>query len=141
MVVLTQCPQCQRRWPIDEPLVGQAVRCPGCAAESTAAGIGRPPGVRRHRALVAFVLGTLALAIFGIFGPFAWWIGASDLRRMERGETDPAGMDLARKAVLLGKIGTVKFLVEVLLIVVAVAAILALALYAEEHGWSVPFAR
>ncbi|MFO0959759.1 MAG: hypothetical protein U0800_20370 [Isosphaeraceae bacterium] len=140
MAVLTQCPGCQRRWPIDEPQVGQPVRCPGCDAESTGTNIGRPPGVRRHRVWIAFALGTLALAVFGIFGPFAWWIGASDLRRMQRGEMDPAGMDMARKAVLLGKIGTAKFAVEILLIGGVVAAIVAFAIYAEDMGWSVPFA-
>lgn len=135
MAVLTECPRCRRRWPIEPPMVGRAVRCPDCSLEATGADVGRPPGVRRHRATFAFVLGILALAILGIFGPFAWWIGAAETRKMNRGEVDPSGMDLARKAVLLGKIGTVKLGFEVLFILAAVALIVFFAIYAEEHGW------
>jgi hypothetical protein len=139
MAVLTECPACHHRWPVEEPELGTEVACRQCGDRFQAADIGRPPGVKKHRAGLIFTLGTLALAVFGIFGPFAWLLGWADLRKMERGEMDPSGMKNTRIGVTMGKIGTVKFVFEVLFITAVVAAILAYALYAAEQGLPVPF--
>ncbi len=134
MAVLTECPQCHRRWPVEEESLGRGAACPSCGVVSTATSIGTPPGLRKPRTALTFVLASLALAVFGIFGPFAWWLGHTDLKRMERGETDPAGMKTARLGVTLGKIGTIKFAIELVLIAVIVAVILAVAYAMTEAG-------
>jgi predicted Zn finger-like uncharacterized protein len=131
MAVLTECPQCQRRWTVEENSIGHEVKCPSCGQASTAQSV-RPPGLRKPRTVLTMTLATLALAVFGIFGPFAWWLGHTDLKRMQRGETDPAGMKTAKLGVTLGKIGTVKFAIEIFLIVTIVGIILAIALYTAD---------
>lgn len=132
MPALTECPHCHRRWPVEDEALGVEVSCPSCQARSVATSIGLPPGLRRPHTVLVLMLATLALAVFGIFGPFAWWIARADLKRMERGEMDPAGMKSARLGVKLGKIGTIKFGVELVLIFSIVAIILAIAVYATE---------
>lgn len=132
MTVLTGCPACDRRWPIDAAELGREAPCPACGAVAPTRDIGLPPGVRPHRANLVFGLGVASLAIIGLFGPFAWWMARRDLKRMERGEMDPAGYKNTRVALRMGQIGTAKCVIEVLFIVVVVAIIVAVAWYATD---------
>lgn len=132
MKVLTECPACHRRWPVEEEQLGQEISCPDCGQRSAAANIGVPPGVRKHRANLVFGLGIASLVLVGLFGPFAWYMAGGDLKRMERGEMDPSGYANTKAALVMGRIGAAKCVLEILFIVVAVGLILALALYATD---------
>ncbi len=81
-----------------------------------------PP--RRYQASksgTVLTFGILSLALCGLFGPFAWSMGAGELRRIDAGEVDPGGRGSAQAGMICGMIATILMGI-VLLAVVLVAA-------------------
>ncbi len=74
---------------------------PGGPAPTEAAGGGR--------AVTSLVFGILGIVPCGcgIFAPFAWWLGASELGRIRAGRSAPKNDGVARAGMILGIIGTV----------------------------------
>jgi len=59
------------------------------------------------RAIWSLVLGILGLILCGILAPFAWWLGAAELRDIKAGLAPSSGQGLATAGMVLGIIGTV----------------------------------
>ena len=59
------------------------------------------------RAIWSLVLGILGLILCGLLAPFAWWLGASELRDIKAGLSPDSGQGLATAGMVLGIIGTV----------------------------------
>jgi len=59
------------------------------------------------RAVWSLVLGILGLILCGLLAPFAWWLGASELRDIKAGLSPDSGQGLATAGMVLGIIGTV----------------------------------
>lgn len=57
-----------------------------------------------HRGALILVLGLLGFIGCFIFGIMAWVMGSNDLREMEAGRMDRAGMDLTRAGMIMGMI-------------------------------------
>ncbi len=59
------------------------------------------------RAIWALVLGILGFLLCGLLSPFAWWLGAMELRDIRDGLAPVSGQGLATAGVVLGIIGTI----------------------------------
>ncbi|MFA0748807.1 MAG: hypothetical protein EORIYHIE_002676 [Candidatus Fervidibacter sp.] len=59
------------------------------------------------RAIWSLVLGILGLILCGLLAPFAWWLGAAELRDIKAGLSPDSGQGLATAGMVLGIIGTV----------------------------------
>jgi hypothetical protein len=59
------------------------------------------------RAIWSLVLGILGLILCGWLSPFAWWLGAAELRDIRDGLSPDSGQGLATAGMVLGIIGTV----------------------------------
>jgi hypothetical protein len=62
-----------------------------------------------HRGTMILVFGILSLVVCGlsfIFGPLAWALGASDLRKIRQGLMDPEGEGTTRAGMICGIIAT-----------------------------------
>ena len=62
-----------------------------------------------NRAIWSLVLGILGLILCGLLAPFAWWLGAAELRDIKAGLSPDSGQGLATAGMVLGIIGTVFF--------------------------------
>ena len=74
----------------------------------------------KSRATAVLVLGILAVAASGIFGPVAWWMGSRELAAIDAGSRPPRNRGMAKVGRLLGIVGTV--------LIVGAAALFTLAL-------------
>ena len=63
--------------------------------------------VEAHRGQTILILGVVALAFVHLIGPFVWWMGAVDLRKMREGRMDRRGESDTRIGYILGIISTV----------------------------------
>ncbi|HJZ93303.1 MAG TPA: DUF4190 domain-containing protein [Gemmataceae bacterium] len=72
--------------------------------------------VEPHRGVLILVLGILGLMVCGIIGIFAWMFGKRDLDLMKRGLMDKEGEALTRVGYILGIVGTILFLIAVLVV-------------------------
>lgn len=63
-------------------------------------------GKASSQAIWALILGILGLIMCGLLAPFAWWLGASELRRIRLGFAPEDGYGLAFAGMILGIIGT-----------------------------------
>ena len=59
-----------------------------------------------HRGQTILILGVVAIALVHPLGPFVWWMGATDLRKMRDGVMDRRGEDETRIGYVLGIIAT-----------------------------------
>jgi 4-hydroxybenzoate polyprenyltransferase len=59
------------------------------------------------RAIWSLVLGILGLILCWWLSPFAWWLGAAELRDIRDGLSPANGQGLATAGMVLGIIGTV----------------------------------
>jgi hypothetical protein len=82
-----------------------------------------------HRGVLILVMGILGLMVCGVVGIFAWMMGKKDLELMSIGQMDKEGEALTKVGYILGIVGTILFLIQllcvvgyILLFVVAVAA-------------------
>jgi hypothetical protein len=102
---------------------GKPVRCPICSQVFEVAADEADPAVpeavldedeprrkrRRapHRGALVLTMGILGLVMLPfIFGPIAWVMGSTDLRKMDEGIMDPAGRELTKAGKICGIIGT-----------------------------------
>jgi hypothetical protein len=79
--------------------------------------------VEPHRGPVILVLGILSIVVCGVTGIFAWVLGNRDLDLMSRGLMDREGEGLTRAGYILGIIGTILFMIQLLVVVAYVALI------------------
>ncbi|MDB5306390.1 MAG: hypothetical protein JWO38_592 [Gemmataceae bacterium] len=86
-----------------------------------------------HRGTLILILGVLSLVVTPLIGPFAWWMGATDLRKMQTGVMDPDGENETRIGYILGVIATV-LLMLVVLVILAVIALVVFAGVAANAG-------
>ncbi len=75
--------------------------------------------MKPHRATTVLVLGILSLVICAPLGIGAWVMGNNDLREMNGGLMDPTGRDSTSAGRICGIIGTVLFIVQIVVIFVA----------------------
>ena len=67
-----------------------------------------------HRGTTILVLGILSLVCCGPVGIFAWIMGKSDLAAIDSGAMDPAGRQMTNIGRILGIIGCVLFVFQII---------------------------
>jgi hypothetical protein len=72
--------------------------------------------VEPHRGAVVLVFGILGLIVCGVLGIFAWVMGKRDLALINRGLMDRDGEGLTRAGYILGIIGTILFMIQLLVV-------------------------
>ena len=78
----------------------------------------------KSRATAVLVLGILAVAASGIFGPFAWWMGNRELAGIDAGNRSPDNRGMAKVGRILGIVGSVLIVGAVALFAMAFAGII-----------------
>lgn len=71
--------------------------------------------MKPHRATTVLVLGILSLVVCAPLGIAAWIMGNRDLREMSSGLMDPSGRDSTSAGRVCGIIGTVLFIVSIVI--------------------------
>ena len=79
--------------------------------------------VEPHRGAMVLVFGILGLIVCGALGIFAWVMGKRDLDLISRGLMDREGEGLTRAGYILGIIGTILFMIQLLVVVAYIALI------------------
>ena len=69
-----------------------------------------------HRGVLILVLGVTSL-FFAITGPFAWWLGRTDLAEMDAGTMDPEGRSITQVGTIIGMIVTIMVALSILLFI------------------------
>ncbi|HKB02471.1 MAG TPA: DUF4190 domain-containing protein [Gemmataceae bacterium] len=80
-------------------------------------------GVEPHRGAIILVLGILSIVVCGVTGIFAWVMGKRDLDLISRGLMDRDGEGLTKAGYILGIIGTILFIIQLLVVVAYIALI------------------
>lgn len=75
-------------------------------------------GGEPHRGVLILVLGILSLMVCGVLGIAAWMMGKSDLEKMRIGQMDKEGEPLTKVGYILGIVGSILFMLQMLLLVV-----------------------
>ena len=78
----------------------------------------------KSRATAVLVLGILAIAASGLFGPFVWWMGSRELAAIDAGSRSPDNRGMAKAGRLLGILGTVLIVGAVTLFAMAFVGII-----------------
>jgi hypothetical protein len=73
--------------------------------------------MKPHRATTVLVFGILSLVICAPLGIAAWVMGNNDLREMDHGLMDPGGRDSTSAGRVCGIIGTILFILGLLVMV------------------------
>jgi hypothetical protein len=71
--------------------------------------------MKPHRGTMILVLGILGLVICGPLGIAAWIMGGNDLKEMDAGTMDPAGRGNTQAGKICGIIGTILFIIGLLI--------------------------
>lgn len=79
------------------------------------------PRKEPHRGMTILILGVVAIAFFHLVGPFAWYMGAIDLRKMREGKMDRRGESETRVGYILGIVSTLLMAVGLLFAIVLCA--------------------
>lgn len=66
------------------------------------------------QAITGLVLGILGVICCGLAAPFAWYLGIQELKSIQAGLSPFAGEGLAKAAKILGIIGTVLLVLQIL---------------------------
>jgi hypothetical protein len=74
----------------------------------------RPDYAEPHRGTLLLVLGIVSIVACPIIGPFAWVMANGDLKRMEAGDMDPEGKSNTTVGKILGIVGTVLLVLQIL---------------------------
>jgi hypothetical protein len=69
-----------------------------------------------HRGVLILVLGILSLMVCGVLGIFAWMMGKRDLELIRSGQMDKEGEPLTKVGYILGIVGTILFILQLLLV-------------------------
>jgi hypothetical protein len=75
--------------------------------------------------VLALILGIIGLCVFQPVAPFAWVIGNREVRGADAGRRNPSNRGLGLAGKVLGIIGTVVLILEVLFVVVAIITLVA----------------
>ena len=78
----------------------------------------------KSRATAVLVLGILAVAASGIFGPVVWWMGSRELAAIDAGSRPPRNRGMAKVGRLLGILGTVLIVGAIALFAMAFTGII-----------------
>ena len=74
--------------------------------------------MKPHRGTLILVLGILGLVGCGIFTAIpAWVMGNGDIKQMDAGTMDPSGRGLTNTGRILGMIGSILFIVGVVIMI------------------------
>jgi hypothetical protein len=76
-----------------------------------------------HRGPMILVLGILGVVMCGAIAIFAWVLGKRDLELMRRGLMDKEGEGLTKAGYILGIVGTILFMIQLLFVVAYIALI------------------
>jgi len=71
------------------------------------------PWLAPHRGGTILTLGILSLVLCQLCGPFAWAMGAKDLKLINHGQMDPSGRGTTQAGMVCGIVGTCLMLVWV----------------------------
>ncbi len=84
------------------------------------------PGMKPHRGTLILVLGILGIVLCFICGIVAFIMGGKDIKEMQAGTMDPAGMQLTKIGRICGIIGTVLGIlvigINILMMVIGIGA-------------------
>jgi len=72
--------------------------------------------MKPHRGTLILVLGILGLVVCGPLGIAAWVMGSGDLKEMDAGTMDPAGRGTTQAGKICGIIGTILFILSLVLL-------------------------
>ena len=92
---------------------------PPGAYPSSSAGWGLYP--ESSQAVLALVLGLIGVFVFQLVAPFAWVVANREIRAIDAGRRQPSSRGLAVAGKVLGIIGTIVLILEVVFLVIAVA--------------------
>lgn len=70
-----------------------------------------------HRGPMCLVLGILSIVLCAILGPVAIGVSGKDLSAMDSGEMDPSGRGLTEAGRILGIIGSVLLVIQILVLI------------------------
>lgn len=73
-----------------------------------------PYELRQNHEILVFVLGLVSVFLLQFLGPVAWILGKRDLNQMRAGVMDRNGEGLTRAGMILGMIGSLLLLLQVL---------------------------
>lgn len=74
------------------------------------------PRKEPHRGTTILILGIVAIAFVHLVGPFAWYMGSVDLRKMREGKMDRRGESETRVGYILGIVSTLLVAVGLLVL-------------------------
>jgi hypothetical protein len=73
-----------------------------------------PPSTSSSAAITSIVLGVIGLVCCGgLTGPFAWWLGAKELRAVNEHRSAESNRPLATIGMVLGIVGTVVLVLSI----------------------------
>jgi hypothetical protein len=72
--------------------------------------------MKPHRGTLILILGILSLVICAPLGIAAWVMGSGDLKEIDAGTMDPAGRGTTQAGKICGIIGTVLFIISLVII-------------------------
>ncbi len=76
--------------------------------------------MKPHRGTLILVLGILGLVVCSPLAIVAWILGSADLKEMDAGTMDPAGRSNTNVGKILGIVGTVLIIIDVVVAIVAI---------------------
>jgi hypothetical protein len=90
---------------------------------------GQPGGWQGYpeqsQGVLALVLGIIGVFVIQLVAPFAWVIGAREVRAVDEGRRDPRNRGLGLAGMIMGIIGTVILAIGLIVIIIAVIVIIA----------------
>lgn len=90
----------------------------------------------QSQATTALVLGIVGVALCGLLGPFAWWIGGKEVKAIDAGRRPPENRGQAQAGRILGIVETVFILLAIPAAIVAFLAVMIADDRAEEGAIS-----
>ena len=71
--------------------------------------------MKPHRGTLILILGILSLVVCAPLGIAAWVMGSSDLKEIDAGTMDPAGRGTTQAGKICGIIGTILFILSLVI--------------------------
>jgi hypothetical protein len=76
------------------------------------------PEKASSKATTALVLGILGIVCCGLCAPFAWYIGAAEMKLIKAGLSSQAGKGFAQVGMILGIIGTILIIISIIIMII-----------------------